>query len=151
MEAMPHMMTMYHGYALRQRLPGRALGRPGPESQNHFMLAMRGPWLGGKLSLPRYVYAGALTIPPGGVPSSSSAADPRWVLLIDRQHPHDFFVELAAAWERSVARDLKLRLYLARRSGAGLRASVRAPLSGVRKPDVSPGTTTRTRPTSPTT
>lgn len=33
--------------------------------------------------------------------------------LHDRQHPHDLFVELAASYERPVARDLALSLYLA--------------------------------------
>ena len=33
--------------------------------------------------------------------------------LHDRQHPHDLFMELAALYERSVARDLSLELYVA--------------------------------------
>src|SRR5262249_10237660 len=35
------------------------------------------------------------------------------VLLVDRQHPHDFFIQLAAQWERAISDDLTLRLYLA--------------------------------------
>jgi hypothetical protein len=115
MEAMPHWTTMYHGYAF---LTGDFQGGPSGdnqfESQNHFMLFAMREWLGGKLSLLGTFTLEPLTIPPGGSPELFQRGETHdGVLLIDRQHPHDFFVELAAAWERSVARDLSLRLYLA--------------------------------------
>ncbi|MFY9550195.1 MAG: hypothetical protein WAU32_03525 [Thermoanaerobaculia bacterium] len=115
MEPMDHWMTMYHGYAfLTGDFQGGPSGGNQLESQNHFMIsAMHALW-GGKLSLSGTFSLEPATIPPAGSPELFQRGETyNGVLLVDLQHPHDFFVELAAAWERRVASDLKLRLYLA--------------------------------------
>jgi hypothetical protein len=115
MEPMDQWMTMVHGYAfLTVNRQGGPSGDREFESQNHFMLtAMRSLW-GGKLSL-----LGTFTLEPATIPVRGSAElfqrgeTYRKVLLIDRQHPHDLFVQIAAAWERPISESAKLRLYLA--------------------------------------
>jgi hypothetical protein len=115
MEPMDHWMTMVHGYAfLTVNRQGGPSGDREFESQNHLMLtAMRSLW-GGKLSL-----LGTFTLEPATIPPRGSAElfqrgeTYRNVLLIDRQHPHDLFVQVAAAWERPLSESAKLRLYLA--------------------------------------
>ena len=115
MEPMDHWMTMAHGYAfLTANRQGGPSGDREFESQNHLMLtAVRRLW-GGKLSL-----LGTFTLEPATIPPRGSAElfergeTYRNVLLIDRQHPHDLFVQIAAAWERSISGSAKVRLYLA--------------------------------------
>jgi hypothetical protein len=115
MEPMDHWMTMVHGYAfLTVNRQGGPSGDREFESQNHFMLmAMRSLWAG-KFSL-----LGTFTLEPATIPPRGSAElfqrgeTYRNVLLIDRQHPHDLFVQIAAAWERPFSESAKIRLYLA--------------------------------------
>jgi hypothetical protein len=115
MEPMDHWMTMVHGYAfMTVNRQGGPSGDREFESQNHFMLmAMRSLW-GGKFSL-----LGTFTLEPATIPPRGSAElfqrgeTYRSVLLIDRQHPHDLFVQIAAAWERPFSESAKMRLYLA--------------------------------------
>jgi hypothetical protein len=115
MQPMDHWMTMVHAYAfLTVNRQGGPSGRSEVESQNHFMLmAMRSLW-SGKLSL-----LGTFTLEPATIPARGSAElfqrgeTYRSVLLIDRQHPHDLFVQIAAAWEKTLAESAKIRLYLA--------------------------------------
>ena len=121
MEPMDHWMTMFHGYAfLTANRQGGPSGDREFESQNHFMaMAMRSLW-GGKLSL-----LGTFTLEPATIPPRGSAElfqrgeTYRNVLLVDRQHPHDLFVQLGAAWERPFS-SAKLRLYLAPRGEPAL-------------------------------
>jgi len=115
MEPMDHWMTMFHGYAfLTANRQGGPSGDREFESQNHLMvMALKTSW-GGKLSL-----LGTFTLEPATVPPEGSAElfqrgeTYHGVLLVDRQHPHDLFVQLAAAWERALSPGVKLRLYLA--------------------------------------
>jgi hypothetical protein len=115
MTPMDHWMTMVHGYAfVNLNRQGGPSGDNELESQNHLMLtAMRTLW-GGKLSL-----LGTFTLEPATIPRRGSAElfqrgeTFHDVLLIDRQHPHDLFVQIAAAWERSISESAKLRLYAA--------------------------------------
>ncbi len=115
MKPMDHWMTMLHGYAfLTANRQGGPSGNREFESQNHLMLmAIRRAW-GGKLSL-----LGTFTLEPATIPVQGSAElfergeTYKKVLLVDRQHPHDLFVQLAAAWEKELARSTRLRLYLA--------------------------------------
>lgn len=112
---MDHWMTMVHGYAfLNLNRQGGPSGDSELESQNHLMLtAMRSLW-GGKISL-----LGTFTLEPATIPRRGSAElfqrgeTFHDVLLIDRQHPHDLFVQIAAAWERPISGSAKARLYLA--------------------------------------
>ncbi len=67
---------------------------------------------GGKLSL-----LGTFTLEPATIPPRGSAElfqrgeTYQGTLLVDRQHPHDLFVQLAAAWERALgSATLKLTL-----------------------------------------
>jgi len=107
--------VMFHGFAFltfnRQSGPS---GGQDFESQNHFMLAALHRLWGGKLAL-----LGTFSLEPATIPQAGSyelfqrGETYKDVLLVDRQHPHDLFIELAAQWERRVWPDLALRLYLA--------------------------------------
>lgn len=115
MEPMDHWMTMIHAFAfLTYDRQGDPSGAQSFESQNHFMLAAIRRWGGGKLSL-----LGTLSLEPATIPASGSpelfqrGETYKGVLLIDRQHPHDFFTQLAAAWEHSVGSRAALRLEIA--------------------------------------
>jgi hypothetical protein len=115
MEPMDHWMTMIHGYAFLNA--NRQDGPSGDrefDSQNHFMLmAIKSAW-GGKLSLLGTFSLEPATIPPQGSSQLFQRGETyHGVLLVDLQHPHDLFVQLAAAWERPVAASSKIRLYLA--------------------------------------
>ena len=108
-------MVMVHGFAFltfnRQSGPS---GGEDFESQNHVMLAALHRLWGGKLS-----FFGTFSLEPATIPRAGSyelfqrGETYNGILLVDRQHPHDFFTELAAQWERPVSDRLKLRLYLA--------------------------------------
>lgn len=115
MEPMDHWMTMVHGFAfLTFNRQGGPSGEEGFESQNHFMLMATRRWAGGKLSLLGTFSLEPATIPARGSPELFQRGETyKDVLLIDRQHPHDFFVQLAAAWERAVGGGATLRLELA--------------------------------------
>jgi hypothetical protein len=115
MEPMDHWMTMFHGYAfLNENRQGGPSGDREFESQNHLMLmAMRAAW-GGKLSLLGTFSLEPATIPPQGSAQLFQRGETyHQVLLVDRQHPHDLFVQLAAAWERPLSSAVRIRLYLA--------------------------------------
>jgi hypothetical protein len=114
METMPateRWTGMLHGYAF---LTGtRASGPSGDrefESQNHVMLVGLHELGGGKLAL-----LGTFTLEPGTIPPRGSlelfqrGETYRGVLLVDRQHPHDLFVQLAAAWDKDLASSMKMR------------------------------------------
>ena len=115
MEPMDHWMTMLHGYAfLNANRQGGPSGGREFESQNHVLLMAMKNWEGGKLSL-----LGTFTLEPATIPAEGSrqlfqrGETYHNVLLIDRQHPHDLFVQLGAAWEREISSAGRLRLYVA--------------------------------------
>lgn len=118
MEEMPatdRWTGMLHGYAF---LTGNRQGGPSGdrvfESQNHLMAMALRSFAGGKLSLLGTFTLEPATIPVEGSPELFQRGETyRGLLLVDRQHPHDLFVQLAVAWERALARDLSLRVYLA--------------------------------------
>ena len=115
MEPMDHWMTMVHAYAFLAA--NRQSGPSGDrefDSENHFMLISMKRWAGGKLSLLGTFTLEPLTIPPRGSAELFQRGETyHGVLLVDRQHPHDLFVQLAASWERALSQLLKIRLYLA--------------------------------------
>jgi hypothetical protein len=115
MEPMDHWMTMLHGYAfLNVNRQGGASGDRDFESQNHLMLMATRRWAGGKLSLYGTFSLEPATVPPGGSPELFQRGETyHGVLLVDRQHPHDLFVQLGAAWEKAIPSGLKIRFYLA--------------------------------------
>src|SRR5512141_128192 len=114
--------TMVHGFAfLTANRQGGPSGDRDFESQNHLMAtALRKLW-GGKLSLLGTFTLEPLTIPPKGSPELFQRGESyHGVLLVDRQHPHDLFVQLGAAWERAVSGPLPRRLYAAPRGEPAL-------------------------------
>jgi hypothetical protein len=104
MEPMDHWMTMVHGFAfLTYNHQAGPSGDQDFESQNHFMLVAMRRWAGGKLSLLGTFSLEPATIPAQGSPELFQRGETyKGVLLIDRQHPHDLFIQLAAAWERTI-------------------------------------------------
>jgi hypothetical protein len=115
MEPMDHWMTMVHGYAfLNANRQGGPSGDREFESQNHFTVMAIRSLGGGKFSLLGTFTLEPATIPPGGsVELFQRGETYRNILLIDRQHPHDLFVQLGAAWQRDLPRNTRIRLYLA--------------------------------------
>ena len=117
MEPMDHWMTMVHAFAfLTYNHQAGPSGDQDFESQNHFMLVAMRRWAGGKLSLLGTFSLEPATIPAQGSPELFQRGETyKGLLLIDRQHPHDFIVQLAAAWERTLgeAGGARLRLELA--------------------------------------
>ena len=115
MEPMDHWMTMVHGYAfLNSNRQGGPSGDRDFESQNHLMVMAVRSSLGGKLSLLGTFSMEPATIPVSGSPQLFQRGESyHGVLLVDRQHPHDLFIQLGAAWEKSFSSAVKGRLYLA--------------------------------------
>jgi len=115
MEPMDHWMTMVHGYAfLNANRQGGPSGGREFESQNHLMTMAMRSWAGGKLSLLGTFTLEPATIPPEGSRELFQRGETfDGVLLIDRQHPHDLFVELGAAWEKEIGKAGRFRFYLA--------------------------------------
>ena len=115
MEPTDHWTTMAHGYAfLNANRQGGPSGGREFDSQNHFMLMAIKKAAGGKLSLLGTFTLEPATIPPEGSRELFQRGETYHnILLIDRQHPHDLFVQLGAAWEKELGSAGKLRLYLA--------------------------------------
>jgi hypothetical protein len=81
---------------------------------NWAMAAASRPLGGGQLQLRGMVSAEPWTIGSRGYPLLVQSGEAyQGAPLHDRQHPHDLFMELAALYERPVARHLGLSLYLA--------------------------------------
>jgi hypothetical protein len=104
-----------HGYAfLTSNYQGGPSGDRDFESANHLMVTGSHPLWGGDLSLLGTFSLEAITIPPEGSPLLFQRGETyHGVLLVDRQHPHDLFLQLAAEWRRQLSRAVSLRLYLA--------------------------------------
>ena len=106
---------MLHGSAfLQYDRQGGARGDDQVALLDWAMLAASRPLAGGRLHL-----RGMLSTDPWGVGSAGyplllqTGESNRRVPLHDHQHPHDLFMELAALYERAVARNLGFSLYLA--------------------------------------
>lgn len=115
MEPTDHWTAMAHGYAFfNANRQGGPSGGGELESQNHLMLTASKKWGGGKLSL-----LGTFTLEPATIPAEGSrelfqrGETYHNVLLVDRQHPHDLFVQLGASWEKEMGPAGRLRLYAA--------------------------------------
>ena len=111
----PAWTTAIHGWAfLTYNNQGGASGGSEFASQNHFMLMASRPLAGGTLDL-----LGTFTLEPATIPAHGThelfqrGETYHGVLLIDYQHPHDFFAQLAAQWRRPIGGGLGLRFYLA--------------------------------------
>ena len=83
---------------------GGPSGRKGVESSNWNMLhAARDLW-GGRLSLMAMNSLEPATFPAAGSPELFQTGEEyHGKPLVDRQHPHDFFMNLSATWRRQIA------------------------------------------------
>src|SRR6266571_3398355 len=106
--------TSFHGYAfLTSNKQGGRSGARDFESTNHLMVVSTRGLGAGRLSLLGTFTLEPATIPPEGSPLLFQRGETyRGVLLVDRQHPHDLFTQIAVQWERSLSRSTGLRLYL---------------------------------------
>jgi hypothetical protein len=69
---------------------------------------------GGQVALRAMASADPWTVGPRGYPLLLQSGESyRGAPLVDRQHPHDLWIELAALWQRPVAGNLAASLYLA--------------------------------------
>ncbi len=106
---------MLHGEAFVQY--DRQFTKRGDEqlgSINWGMLMARHPLGGGVLTLRGMMSLEPFTIGARGYPLILQSGESyRGRPLVDRQHPHDLFMELAAVYERAIARNLAVELYVA--------------------------------------
>jgi hypothetical protein len=114
-EAAGRWTTMAHGYAfLVSNRQGGRLGERRFESVNHLMIISTRRWGQGSLSLLGTFTLEPATIPVEGSPELFQRGETfQNRLLVDRQHPHDLFVQLGAQWERSLSARTGVRIYLA--------------------------------------
>ncbi len=107
-------VTMTHGYAfVTFNDQGGPSGDEAFESTNHLMTMSMRRFGGGTLSLLGTFTLEPVTIRQGGSPELFQRGETyRGILLVDRQHPHDLFIELAVRWERPLSRRTGLILYL---------------------------------------
>jgi hypothetical protein len=108
---------MWHGYAfLDSNRAGGPSGSRDFESVNHFMVMAERPLGAWSLSLLGTFSLEPATIAPEGSPLLFQRGETYGgTLLIDRQHAHDLFAELGAAWDRQLGDAMHLRFF------AGLR------------------------------
>jgi hypothetical protein len=92
----------------------------GPRGENQFnvinwgMITARRPLAGGSLALRAMASAEPWTVGPRGYPLLLQSGESyQGAPLVDRQHPHDLWIELAALWERPLATNVAASLYLA--------------------------------------
>lgn len=82
------------------------------ESQNWLMVMADRPVGPGSLSLRGMFSAESLTAPPGGFPQLFQTGEEfRGREIVDAQHPHDLFMELAAAWTVPVRENVTVQAY----------------------------------------
>ena len=107
--------TVFHGYAfLASNRQGGDSGAQDFESENHFMVIATRERGSGTWELLGTFTLEPMTVLPEGAPELFQRGETyRGSLLVDRQHPHDLFVQLAAQWSRPLAGRARLRLYMA--------------------------------------
>ncbi|HKQ96647.1 MAG TPA: hypothetical protein VJV75_02105 [Candidatus Polarisedimenticolia bacterium] len=107
----------WHGYAfLDSNRQGGPSGGRDFESINHFMVMAERPLGAWTMELLGTFSLEPATVAPEGSPLLFQRGETYGGnLLIDKQHAHDLFVQLAAAWSRPLTEATSLRLY------AGLR------------------------------
>jgi len=108
-------VTLVHGYAfLNANRQGGDSGGQDFESENHLMLTATRTRGATTWTLLGTFTAEPLTITPARAPELFQRGETyRGTLLVDRQHPHDLFLQLAAQWSRALRGGTRLRLYLA--------------------------------------
>ena len=92
----------------------------GPRGDEHVSVINWGmvsglrPLGGGRIAVRAMASADPWTVGPRGYPLLLQSGESyRGASLVDRQHPHDLWIELAALWERPLARNLAALLYVA--------------------------------------
>lgn len=122
MKATERWTGMLHGFLfLNENRQGGPSGVRSFESQNHLMAMALRTWAGGKLSVSGTFSLEPATIPAKGSPELFQRGETyQSVLLIDRQHQHDLFVQLAVAWEKALSDTCELRVYIAPRGEPAL-------------------------------
>jgi|SRR5579859_569576 len=113
--ALGHWTLMLHGHAFVQYdWQGGPRGSRQVGIVNWAMAAASRPLGGGQLQFRGMFSAEPWTVGARGYPLLVQSGESyQAASLHDRQHPHDLFMELATLYERPVARDLGLSLYLA--------------------------------------
>jgi len=92
----------------------------GPRGDDQFnvinwgMLTAKRSFGGGQIALLAMVSADPWTVGPRGYPLLLQSGETyKGAPLVDRQHPHDLWIELAASWERRLGENLAASLYVA--------------------------------------
>ncbi len=92
----------------------------GPRGSDQFnvinwgMLTATRPFGGGEVALRVMASAEPWTVGPRGYPLLLQSGESyKGAPLVDRQHPHDLWIELAALWERPLAANLAASFYVA--------------------------------------
>ncbi len=110
---------MLHGFAFAQfDAQFDAQGGPRGASQlgviDWAMLMATHDFLGGRLQLRSMLSLDRIGVGASGYPQLLQTGESfNGQPLHDRQHPHDFFMEVAALYDRSIAQDVGVELYLA--------------------------------------
>jgi hypothetical protein len=108
-------LLMLHGFAFAQY---DAQGGPRGDGQfgslNWAMVMASRDWLGGRLQGRAMLSLDPATVTNRGYPLLLQSGESyKGQPLVDRQHPHDFWMELAAMYERALSSDLGVELYAA--------------------------------------
>jgi hypothetical protein len=113
--AMPGWHVMDLGIArLAFNGQGGPSGRKGVESSNWNMLHVQHDLWGGRLSLMMMNSLEPATFPARGSPELFQTGETfEGEPIVDRQHPHDFFMNLSATWRRSVGESSAIWFQLA--------------------------------------
>jgi len=108
-------VTMVHGYVfLNANRQGGDSGEQDFESENHLMVSATRTRGAATWALLGTFTVEPMTIPPAGASELFQRGETyRGALLVDRQHPHDLFAQLAAEWSRALGKGARLRLYVA--------------------------------------
>jgi hypothetical protein len=106
---------MWHGYAyLDSNRAGGPSGARDFESINHFMVMAERPMGAWTMSLLGTFSLEPATLRPEGSPLLFQRGETyQGTLIIDRQHAHDLFAQLAAAWDRPLGGAMHVRLLAA--------------------------------------
>ncbi len=104
---------MFHGNAFLQSIhEGSRRGEQQFGSVNWFMGLAQHPLAGGDVALRGMLSLEPLTVGKCGYPDVLATGEScNGQALHDRQHPHDMFMEVAALYQRAVARNLAVELY----------------------------------------
>src|SRR5205823_2297385 len=107
------IMTHYNAFLSYDRQDGPR-GDYQYNSTNWAMLMAQRPVRRDQLQLRAMLSLEPLTVTPGGYPLLYQSGEQyHGKPLVDRQHPHDFFMELAARYAHPLSKDSALYLYAA--------------------------------------